>query len=58
MVIYIILFWTAPPADGDSLLSCFDQHPQLMSGEEADERKANVLKQSLDYLDIFLESSR
>jgi hypothetical protein len=29
-----------------------------MSGEEADERKANVLKQSLDYLDIFLENSR
>ncbi len=34
------------------------QHPQLMSGEDADERKANVLKQSLDYLDIFLESNR
>ena len=72
MVICIVLFCSAPsadgdmyclvllstPADGDSLLSCFDQHPQLMSGEEADERKANVLKQSLDYLDIFLESSR
>ncbi len=29
-----------------------------MSGEDADERKANVLKQSLDYLDIFLESNR
>merc|ERR1711994_580239 len=26
-------------------------HPQLMSGEEADERKANALKQSLDYLE-------
>jgi len=33
-------------------------HPQLMSGEDADERKANALKQSLDYLDIFLESNR
>jgi hypothetical protein len=29
-----------------------------MSGEEADERKANALKQALDYLDIFLETSR
>ena len=33
------------------------QHPQLMSGEEADERKANAVKQSLDYLDLFLEKS-
>ena len=33
------------------------QHPQLMSGEEADERKANALKQSLDYLDLFLAAS-
>lgn len=32
-------------------------HPQLMSGEEADERKANALKQSLDYIDIFLEKT-
>ena len=28
-----------------------------MSGEEADERKANALKQSLDYLDMFLEKT-
>ena len=28
-----------------------------MSGEEADERKANAVKQSLDYLDMFLEKS-
>ena len=28
-----------------------------MSGEEADERKANALKQSLDYLDLFLAAS-
>ena len=28
-----------------------------MSGEEADERKANALKQSLDYLDMFLEET-
>jgi len=34
------------------------QHPQLMSGEDADERKANALKQSLDYLDMFLEKNR
>ena len=33
------------------------QHPQLMSGEDADERKANALKQSLEYLDLFLEKS-
>lgn len=32
-------------------------HPQLMSGEDADERKANALKQSLDYIDIFLDKS-
>jgi len=32
-------------------------HPQLMSGEDADERKANALKQSLEYLDLFLEKS-
>jgi len=32
-------------------------HPQLMSGEDADERKANALKQSLDYLDLFLEKT-
>jgi len=32
-------------------------HPQLMSGEEPDERKANALKQSLDYLDLFLEKT-
>ena len=31
------------------------QHPQLMSGEDPDERKANALKQSLDYIDIFLD---
>ena len=35
-------------------LSTF-QHPQLMSGEDPDERKANALKQSLDYIDIFLD---
>lgn len=28
-----------------------------MSGEDADERKANALKQSLEYLDLFLEKS-
>ena len=28
-----------------------------MSGEEPDERKANALKQSLDYLDLFLEKT-
>ena len=33
----------------------FLQHPQLMSGEDPDERKANALKQSLDYIDIFLD---
>jgi hypothetical protein len=33
----------------------FFQHPQLMSGEDPDERKANALKQSLDYIDIFLD---
>jgi len=32
-------------------------HPQLMSGEDPDERKANALKQSLDYIDIFLDKS-
>jgi len=32
-------------------------HPQLMSGEAADERKANALKQSLDYIDIFLDKT-
>ena len=26
-----------------------------MSGEDPDERKANALKQSLDYIDIFLD---
>ena len=31
------------------------QHPQLMSGEPKDERKANALKQNLDYVDVFLE---
>jgi len=30
----------------------------LMSGEEADERKANALKQSLDYIDMFLDKDR
>ncbi|XP_023336611.1 glutathione S-transferase 1 [Eurytemora carolleeae] len=33
-------------------------HPQLMSGEEPDERKGNAFKQALDYLDQFLETSR
>jgi len=28
-----------------------------MSGEDPDERKANALKQSLDYIDIFLDKS-
>jgi len=32
-------------------------HPQLMSGEDADERKANALKQSLEYIDLFLEKT-
>jgi len=32
-------------------------HPQLMSGEPPDERKANALKQSLDYVDVFLEKN-
>ena len=30
------------------------QHPMLMSGEGSDEKKANALKTSLDYLDGFL----
>jgi len=29
-----------------------------MSGEDADERKANALKQSLEYIDLFLEKTR
>jgi hypothetical protein len=29
-----------------------------MSGEDADERKANALKQSLEYIDMFLEKTR
>ena len=33
------------------------QHPQLMSGCDPDERKANALKQSLDYIDIFLDKT-
>ena len=33
----------------------FLQRPQLISGEDPDERKANALKQSLDYIDIFLD---
>jgi len=33
-------------------------HPQLMSGEAPDEKRANALKQSLDYIDIFLDKSR
>lgn len=32
-------------------------HPQLMSGEPKDERKANALKQNLDYVDVFLEKN-
>ena len=34
------------------------KHPQLMSGEDADERKANALKQSLEYIDLFLDKTR
>eukprot|EP00092_Neocalanus_flemingeri_P101853 GFUD01130231.1.p1 GENE.GFUD01130231.1~~GFUD01130231.1.p1 ORF type:complete len:199 (+),score=44.90 GFUD01130231.1:52-648(+) len=33
-------------------------HPQLMSGEYPDDRKANALKQSLEYIDLFLEKTR
>jgi len=29
-----------------------------MSGEDPDDRKANALKQSLEYIDMFLEQSR
>ena len=29
-----------------------------MSGEDADERKANALKQSLEYIDLFLEKTK
>eukprot|EP00092_Neocalanus_flemingeri_P073579 GFUD01090827.1.p1 GENE.GFUD01090827.1~~GFUD01090827.1.p1 ORF type:complete len:231 (-),score=51.19 GFUD01090827.1:254-946(-) len=32
-------------------------HPQLMSGEYPDDRKANALKQSLEYIDLFLEKT-
>ena len=49
-----------------SLLNCWEiliyspyifQYPQLMSGEDDDERKANALKQSLEYVDLFLEKT-
>jgi len=33
-------------------------NPQVLAGEDADERKANTLKQSLEYLDQFLEDTR
>lgn len=33
-------------------------NPQVLAGEDADERKGNALKQALEYLDQFLEESR
>lgn len=38
-----------------SLLDYF--HPQMISGDDPDERKGNAFKQALEYLDQFLETS-
>ena len=47
-----------PASNSNSVFSlCFLQQPILYTGATGDPQKANALKQSLDYLDMYLEES-